>query len=188
MFAFAPPSHKNIYFDVLSCQPVFSSHRNAVGFPEEWLDGSLQFAEPVSCHRAMRQCLQLEREWSRAAGDGLTARVQRLLYADPRRYASLDSVANTLCLSGRTLRRHLQGAQTSFQALRDQALQDQACEYLQNTQLPIADISERLGFSEIASFRQAFKRWTGQSPSVIRKNSSTLLLPLKKKHKTPEFR
>jgi AraC-like DNA-binding protein len=167
-FAFAAPVHVASYAQVLGCEPVFEADETAFAFPAAWLDQPLPLAEPVSCHMALQQCEQLELEWSRAAGDGLMARVLRLLYADPRRYANLETLAEALCLSGRTLRRRLQTSDTSFQVLRDQALRDRALEYLQKTHLPIAHISDLLGYSEPASFRQAFRRWTGKSPSELR--------------------
>jgi len=166
--AHARPAHGAAYERVLGCLPEFEAAHTGLCFAGEWLDQTLQFAEPVSCHMAMQQCEQLEREWSRAAGDSLMARVLRLLYADPRRFASLDAVAAELCLSGRTLRRHLQANQTRFQTLLDQALCDRALDYLHQTQLNIADIADRLGYAEPASFRQAFRRWTGRTPSQIR--------------------
>jgi len=168
-FRHKPPAHADAYARVLGCEPEFDAAETALGFPGEWLDQTLQFAEPISCHMALQQCEQLEREWSRAAGDGVYARLMRLLYADPRRYGSLDSMADALCLSGRTLRRRLKAAGTTFQVILDQALRDRALEYLKKTHLPIAEISDLLGYSEPASFRQAFKRWTGKSPSQVRK-------------------
>jgi len=166
--SYPPPAHAADYVRVLGCQPEFGAPCNGLCFAGEWLDQTLQFAEPVSCHMAMQQCEQLEREWSRAGGDSLMARVLRLLYADPRRYTTLDVVAAELCLSGRTLRRHLQASQTTFQSLLDQARRDRALDYLQQTRLTMAEIADRLGYAEPASFRQAFRRWTGQSPAQMR--------------------
>jgi AraC-like DNA-binding protein len=168
-FKHSPPPHAAAYVKVLGCEPEFNAVENSLGFPGEWLDQPLQFAEPVSCHMALQQCEQLEREWSRAAGDGLLARLLRLLHADPRRYRSLEVMASALCLSARTLRRRLQAADTTFQLVLDQALRERALEYLTKTRTPIAEISDLLGYSEPASFRQAFKRWTGKSPSEVRK-------------------
>lgn len=165
----AAPGHRDAYATLLHCEPTFNAVETSLCFPSEWLDQALQFAEPVSCHMATQQCEQLEREWSRAAGDSLMARVLRLLYTDPKRYSSLDAVASALCLSGRTLRRHLKTCQSNFQSLLDQAMHDRALEYLHKTQLPIAEISDRLGYSEPSSFRQAFRRWTQQTPSRVRR-------------------
>src|SRR5690606_4305675 len=41
---------------------------------------------------------------------------------------------------------------------------------LQHAEFPIKEISYRLGFSETAHFSNHFKRHTGMSPSVYRKN------------------
>lgn len=165
----APP-HAGRYADVLGCAATFNANENALVFPGDWLDKTLQFAEPISCQMAMHQCQQLEREWSQASGDGVIARVLRLLNTDPQRYRHLDDVAEVLCLSGRTLRRRLQAAQTHFQIVRDRALHEKALEYLERTDMPLAEVAERLGYSEAASFRMAFRRWTGHPPSAHRRS------------------
>lgn len=170
--SYPAPAHAAHYAQVLGCEPEFDAGENALVFPGEWLDQTLQFAEPISCQMAMQQCQQLEREWSQASGDGVIARVLRLLNTDPQRYRHLDDVAEVLCLSGRTLRRRLLAADTHFQALRDQALHEKALEYLQRTDMPLAEVAERLGYSEPASFRQAFRRWTGDSPTAHRRRRS----------------
>lgn len=166
--AFPRPAHASRYASIFGCPVRFDAGRNAVSFPGEWLDKPLQFAEPVSYHMATRQCAQLAREWSVAAGDGILGQVLRLLYSDARRFGVLSAVAERLCLSERTLRRRLQAKGTSFQALLDQALHDRALEYLDRTDMPIGQIAELLGYSEPSSFRQAFRRWTGRTPSAVR--------------------
>jgi AraC-like DNA-binding protein len=46
-------------------------------------------------------------------------------------------------------------------------LERKAKQMLENN-LSIGDISQALGFSEVREFRLAFKRWTGQAPSVYK--------------------
>jgi transcriptional regulator GlxA family with amidase domain len=45
---------------------------------------------------------------------------------------------------------------------------DKARQLLKDTDLPIYLIAEQLGYSETASFRHAFQRWSGYSPSLYR--------------------
>lgn len=46
---------------------------------------------------------------------------------------------------------------------------DKACELLKTTNLSINDISEKVGYNSVQSFRRAFKRLHGFSPSELRK-------------------
>jgi AraC-like DNA-binding protein len=41
-------------------------------------------------------------------------------------------------------------------------------EYLQGTNLPVAEIANLLGFSDAANFRRSFKRWSATTPSAVR--------------------
>ena len=69
----------------------------------------------------------------------------------------------------RQVRRHLQQLNTSFQHLLDEVRYDKARQLLLNTDLPIYLIAEQLGYSETASFRHAFQRWSGLAPSELRR-------------------
>ncbi len=39
---------------------------------------------------------------------------------------------------------------------------------LDNSQITIAEVAHRLGYTDIANFTRAFKRWTGITPSGYR--------------------
>ncbi|WP_176131129.1 helix-turn-helix domain-containing protein, partial [Burkholderia cepacia] len=45
-----------------------------------------------------------------------------------------------------------------------------AIDYLGTTTLSTEDIASTLGFSDAVGFRHAFKRWTGMTPSDVRRN------------------
>lgn len=46
---------------------------------------------------------------------------------------------------------------------------------LANPNMPIERITEEVGYSDVRSFRRAFKRWTGLSPSAWRVETSMTL-------------
>ncbi|HBN9545537.1 TPA: AraC family transcriptional regulator ligand-binding domain-containing protein [Pseudomonas aeruginosa] len=80
----------------------------------------------------------------------------------------LEELARRLNCSSRSLRRHLQQQRTSYQQLLDELRFARAKELLQSGDMPIYRIAEELGFSETASLRHAFQRWSGQPPSHFR--------------------
>ncbi len=82
---------------------------------------------------------------------------------------TLSEVAGRLFLSTRTLRRRLEDAQTSYQEIVGETRRDVAVRYLTQTSLSTEAIAEILGYSDTANFRQAFKRWTGESPQQFRR-------------------
>ena len=84
------------------------------------------------------------------------------------RTPTLDAVAATLGVPASTLRRRLERDGASFRTLRDGALCEQACAWLARGDLGVAQIAERLGFSDAASFRRAFRKWTGHAPGEWR--------------------
>lgn len=81
----------------------------------------------------------------------------------------IGNVADELNLSKRTLQRRLQQQDISFADLRDQVRFHYAVDYLVKQHMSIDSISVSLDFSDRTSFTNAFKRWTGLSPSTFRK-------------------
>lgn len=86
------------------------------------------------------------------------------------REPSLAQLARDLHMSARSLQRHLQHAGTSLQALLDGLRAELAGRYLAETGLSIAEVAFMLGFSEVSTFHRAFKRWTGVTPAVFRRD------------------
>ncbi|WP_370978825.1 helix-turn-helix domain-containing protein [Agaribacterium sp. ZY112] len=82
---------------------------------------------------------------------------------------SIDHIAEELNLSKRTLQRRLQQQGISFAELRDKVRFHFSIDYLIRQQTSIDRISSTLDFSDRTSFTNAFKRWTGLSPSTFRK-------------------
>ncbi len=82
---------------------------------------------------------------------------------------SIGHVADELNLSKRTLQRRLQQQSVNFAELRDQVRYHYSIDYLVKNRKSIDSISVALDFSDRTSFTNAFKRWTGMSPSTFRK-------------------
>lgn len=94
-----------------------------------------------------------------------------LLEALPSGLASMEAVAKKLALSKRTLQRRIEAEGTSFQRILSETRADLARHYLDNTAMPVAEISFLLGFSEPNSFHRAFRTWTGTTPDRARARS-----------------
>ncbi|WP_271410189.1 AraC family transcriptional regulator [Pseudomonas sp. Q1-7] len=165
--AYRPPLYAASHAQILGCPVEFGAPRNALCFDAALLERPLPLADPVTCHYGLQQCLKLDAQLS--SRHDMLDQIRQHLANHLREACDLDSVARQLHRSERTLRRHLQRLNTSFQRLLDEVRYDKARQLLAQTDLPIYLIAEQLGYSETASFRHAFQRWSGQSPSLYRR-------------------
>ncbi|MGO4859986.1 helix-turn-helix domain-containing protein [Arthrobacter sp. 2MCAF14] len=85
---------------------------------------------------------------------------------------NLAQISTKLAIPARTLQRHLKEKDISFRALRDDVRIRKACELLSSTDLTISEIARQMGYCEVASFSNAFRRWTGHSPSEFRSGAA----------------
>jgi len=81
---------------------------------------------------------------------------------------SVDSIAELIHVSPRTLQRRLTREHTSFNELMTNIRHELALHYLQDEELSTLDIALQLGYNQTSSFCTAFKSWTGKSPSDYR--------------------
>jgi AraC-like DNA-binding protein len=106
--------------------------------------------------------------------DGIAQHVRRVLTARiAGGDAGIDAVARELATAPRTLQRRLAAAGSSFQALVDLTRREAAERYLAASRLSIAEIGYLLGYSEVAAFHRAFKRWSGRTPQTFRTEALT---------------
>ncbi len=89
----------------------------------------------------------------------------------PSGVISEEKVADKLYMSVRSLRRKLQEGGTSFRKLLDRTREELARQYICDEGVDLTEIAFLLGFSEHSAFSRAFKRWTGQTPSDMRREA-----------------
>ena len=94
---------------------------------------------------------------------------RRILELLPSGPPTQMEIARALALSPRTLHRRLAEAKTSFAELLDETRRELASGYLQRTDYSVAEVAYLVGFAEVSSFNRAFRRWTGSSPSAVRR-------------------
>ncbi|MGH1463011.1 MAG: AraC family transcriptional regulator [Neptuniibacter sp.] len=81
---------------------------------------------------------------------------------------AMEDIADSLNVSTRTMQRKLKDQGTSFKALLDDVRKELSLQYIQQSHMPLGEISYRLGFSHVSNFSRAFKRWTQLSPAEWR--------------------
>ncbi|MCL6415716.1 AraC family transcriptional regulator [Aestuariirhabdus sp. Z084] len=87
----------------------------------------------------------------------------------PSGNVTIDSVAQSLGYTRRTLQRRLDDASTTFSALIEAERAVRAEQYLKHTRYRLTDIAALLGYSNLSSFSRSCQRWYGVDPGSIRK-------------------
>jgi AraC-like DNA-binding protein len=86
--------------------------------------------------------------------------------------ANMDAVAARLATSRQTLARRLKAEGTTFEKLLDELRHRLALAYLGNAKVSVSHCAYLTGFSDVAAFSRAFKRWTGLSPRTYKQTES----------------
>jgi AraC-like DNA-binding protein len=166
--SYPAPAHSAVYEQVLGCPAVFDCEANEFRFAAAQLDQDLVLGNPLTAKMCVELCQRLLAELGIHNRENLADTVRCILLETPGRFPDINSVARTLNMTPRTLRRKLQALGTSYQEISTELRKSLAIEYLQNTGFSTEDIAERVGFSDAANFRNAFKKWTGKTPRLYR--------------------
>lgn len=165
-FRYAEPTYSERYPLSFACPLSFNAQRNAFAFPATWLGQRLPLADPVTHNEMLARCRKQNAEFT--TRQAWLGRIRQLLAEQLTEPPGLERLAQQMHCSPRTLRRHLQELGTHYQELLDELRFERAKTLLGQEDWPICRIAEYLGFSETASFRHAFQRWSGVPPSRFR--------------------
>jgi AraC-like DNA-binding protein len=83
--------------------------------------------------------------------------------------ATMSAVARAMHMSSRTLQRRLDAEGASFSEVIDEVRERLARRWLGDTARTLTEVAFDLGFSDLATFSRAFKRWTGKPPGAWRR-------------------
>jgi len=147
----------------------FGQPAHRLVFDASILDIAITTADPAAMQLVRAQC---DRELAAIAETrGFVGRVRSAAAGDDG-FRSLDDVARAMRVSTRTLKRRLADQGTSFTDVLDEVRRQRALLLLDDRRLGMGDVAGRLGYSDVANFTRAFRRWTGQTPAAFRARGS----------------
>ncbi|CUH84420.1 AraC family transcriptional regulator [Thalassovita mediterranea] len=141
---------------------------NTVVMPRKLLDEPLPQHNPEVLAVCLKQCENLQ---SQIAQNSWSARTHDAILAELHGSPTLQSIAQTLDTSERTLTRRLAEEKTTFRTLLLRARLAVAHELLTTTTLSVSNIAWRAGYAEPSSFIRAFKKEYGTAPGQLARTS-----------------
>ena len=165
---YSPPAYFRAYHAYCGGEVLFDCAEAGYWIPKELLERKLPLANPIAEKQTIAICeTELGRVNQVQAGD-IRWMVKNELTGSNQGLPGLEDVARRLTMTPRTLRRKLQQADTSFRELYQQCQMQRALQQLSQDTIPLAAIALHCGFRDLASFREAFKRWSQLTPREYR--------------------
>ena len=166
-FRYPEPDSHIEYKRLFSCDFHFDGTYTGIRFPVKFLSEKI-----IQNETTLRNFLKHSPADLLAKpdeGNSLVAQIRAIIGDDlSLDMPNFDTVANALHTSPQTLRRRLKEEGLTYQELKDQMRRDTALYYLEQGDLSIQKVAEKLGFSEPSTFHRAFKKWTGMTPGAYR--------------------
>lgn len=155
-FVFPQPVYVERLQSVFGPHLRFACAANCIRLPSTFLQhpirGANAYLKRLLEERALRTYTQLHQD------SALVARVRQLITANLRAGVNIRQICDTLHISRPTLYRRLKQDGVSFSELLESIRKDLAEQQLQQG-VPLAAISEALGFCDQSTLHRAFKRW-----------------------------
>ncbi|HAS6274033.1 TPA: helix-turn-helix domain-containing protein [Vibrio vulnificus] len=170
-FPYPEPEYSELYRQIFHCQIEFNSPRLEWQFDARSLQEPLPAANTATLQLCLKSCDEMLEKVSGKAS--LKEKITQMFVERPGYYPSIETLSTELGMSSRTLRRRLKTEESSYQQILDHVRFHFARHYLASTKMSIEEISERVGFSDSANFRHAFRKWSGASPKQFRQQTLT---------------
>ena len=166
-FSYSAPEHSSEYRRLFHCDIEFDQSYTGLKFPVKFLQERLIQSE--SSLKSFLKNSPADLLGRPDEGNSLVAQIRGIIGDDlSQELPNFEFVANQLHTSPQTLRRRLKEEGLTYQELKDQMRRDTALYFLEQGDLSIHEIAEKLGFSEPSTFHRAFKKWTGITPGAYR--------------------
>jgi AraC-like DNA-binding protein len=166
MVDYKAPGNFKRYQEIFRCPVYFEQKTVELHYPSSYLRQELE-GHDQPAHDTL-EVLQASLLKKLSAEKDVVNEVKMTLRREPGRFPNLEQVASKLAMSPRTLRRKLGAEGERFQDLLDAERRRVAEDFLSNSELTIQQIAEQCDFSDGQNFSQAYKRWTGMSPTEYR--------------------
>lgn len=147
------------------CIPRYRKPEMQVCIPNSWLDLPLQGGNAELSRIAAERC---ESELQDLSPKDLLDEIRERIRSANGIKPSLEKMAGELYMSASTLQRRLKQQGKTYQQLKAEVRQQEACDLLRNSNLSVEDIAAQLGFCDGSNFSKSFKSWTGLTPNAYK--------------------
>jgi AraC-like DNA-binding protein len=155
-------------FESFLNNPVrFGCEKNRVLIPKASLKKPIVFSNSEYAKQAEKDCQQHLKQL--ASNTEVIHKVKSTMRSMPFNLVSLESLAQSMHISPRTLRRHLQAQGVSFKTLLEHERKIIAVKRIEKQDISLEKLAELLGYNSASSLSRAFKRWYGVSPNHYKK-------------------
>lgn len=169
-FACHAPSDTSSFLAHFAAPVRFDSDRNAVLFDATFLGRPIAGANALLRDFITSQLQEKDRLAEKAMAKDRIQRVMRTLLATG--CISQEAAARAFGMNRRTFARRLQASGTTFRELLDAVRFDAARVLLYSSDVSLEDVANKLGYADVTAFARAFRRWSGFSPAVWRRDSA----------------
>ncbi|PWK29354.1 AraC-like DNA-binding protein [Arcicella aurantiaca] len=148
---------------------IFNSHFTGLVFSEDYLKRPILNANPNLF--SLFEIHANEILNSLKPSESLKEKIKKEILHDLKgEEPTLSNIAKKLGIGVRSIQLKLKEEGVTFQQLLDEIRKNLATKHLKEAQLSTTDIAYLLGYSEPSVFFRSFKKWTGQTPTIYRKN------------------
>ncbi len=156
------------YTECFGVRPLFGMSKDGALLPADVLTQPL--VEPAG--QTLNHCEQMCRQLieARSARTGMAAKVRDRLLRTPGRIPDMEDIAAEMHMTSRTLRRHLTAEGATFRTLLEEVRSTLAEALMTSASLTHGEIAQRLGYADVTTFIEAFRRWKGMPPSEFRRS------------------
>jgi AraC-like DNA-binding protein len=170
-FTHRPPKDTSAHCAFFGRGVKFNQEFNGLVCRADDLSRPREAGDPVSAEFARKYLEAALKDRTESAQENCRQMILALL---PGGACSAQEVARLLRVDRRTLHRQLDAEGTSFSGLLDQVRSDLVKRHLRESDLPLGDIAEQLGFSRLSSFSHWFRNLFGCSASQWRKQAADM--------------
>ncbi|MEO6699022.1 MAG: helix-turn-helix domain-containing protein [Paraperlucidibaca sp.] len=170
--AWPPPPDLVDHPECLAGRLHFNAPLHYIRVPRSTLEAVCRFSDPIAYANETNRLQAMLAQ--RSVPEEVVARVKHLLDGASG-MVRINEIAQQLNVSVSTLKRRLASSHTSFSELLEGTLKDRAILMLIDTSMTLESIASALGYSDLANFSHAFKRWTDCSPGAYRRQSIAII-------------
>ena len=168
-FAYSKQNNSKVYSEVFGKNISYEQDENIIFFNKDNLDIAVENANFAMLGFFEAQVKTILNETN---DDTWFSKVEKeILKNIGDEDITIELIASNLNLGVRTLQNHLKSESKTFSEALQNVRKKLSIHYIKNTKLDDATIAILLGYSELASFYRAFKKWNNKTPKELREGN-----------------